>query len=774
MTNTPNLSSTENSSQQQADKRLIERLKACQKLTLEHAESRFGFFFRALDEHLMQKQQDAETNADERYFSDTLRSYRNHVSEFQRYFLGYLGEGFVKFKQGTLNTQGVVREDDQKLSLVEHHELEQSLASTSVATRVSGDNVELLWALNKRFSVLNGGAKIKDATNPISPIQYCESLRKALQATTVDVRGRLLAFNIFETAFLNDLEVPLVAVNEYLIQHGILPNLSVQSSSEDAGQSAAGDNASPQDWGDEENHSSQLEAAQEAVAEAISSAEHQAQLMRAIRDIQTRGAMNVSNSSEAKPTPVAEMRQGSSQAPPVAGSVAPGPITVFSNHQLVGALQSMQAQILDIRETVADQLSPLNTAQVTEKLSQQLEKEAKNGAVDPNDMHTIELVGMLFDYMLSDEHLPDNVKALLSYLHTPYLKIAFTDPGFFEQSEHPARLLLNNMAEAGVRWVSNDGSSQYDIYDKIKNTVSTILEEFDDDVRLLAELLLDFSSYTKKILRRQELMEKRAMEKVQGEEKLREVKVRVNDEVRSRTDGQELPSAVLLLLLQPWSDYMAFVLLRYGDDSDSWNKALSAVEEVIWSVKPKQSAEDRAKQLELQDPLLDQLEAGMENIGYDQGKSKKLIETLSSLQRSALMSKNMEVAPQPMRDKLETMAAEKAGQQAVVTEQLSDEEARLVESLKMIEFGTWFEFEGGRRLKVAWYNSKTLHYMLVDQMGKKVAMKSGVELARDMLNHRAKVIAGSTKPFFERALENIFHSLNQHSNDKTNSAVVGA
>ena len=54
-------------------------------------------------------------------------------------------------------------------------------------------------------------------------------------------------------------------------------------------------------------------------------------------------------------------------------------------------------------------------------------------------MQTIDLVGMLFEYMLSDEHLPDSVKALLSYLHTPFLKIAFIDKDFFEQPEHPAR-----------------------------------------------------------------------------------------------------------------------------------------------------------------------------------------------------------------------------------------------------------------------------------------------------------------------------------------------
>ena len=69
--------------------------------------------------------------------------------------------------------------------------------------------------------------------------------------------------------------------------------------------------------------------------------------------------------------------------------------------------------------------------------------------------------------MLSDENLPDSVKALLSYMHTPFLKLAFGDPGF-ERPEHPARVLLNSLAEAGTRFVGNDGSVQYDMYQKLR------------------------------------------------------------------------------------------------------------------------------------------------------------------------------------------------------------------------------------------------------------------------------------------------------------------
>jgi hypothetical protein len=123
-------------------------------------------------------------------------------------------------------------------------------------------------------------------------------------------------------------------------------------------------------------------------------------------------------------------------------------------------------------------------------------------------------------------------------------------------------------------------------------------------------------------------------------------------------------------------------------------------------------------------------------------------------------SKKAEPAPAPMRDKLEKIAAEKAGQALSEQTDISKEEEKIVENLKLIEFGTWFEFEGGKRLKIAWYNARTSHYMLVDQMGKKVAMMSGIEIAREMLAKRAKIIAGSSKPFFERALENIFQKLN--------------
>ena len=769
---------------------VIEWLKVCQKITSDRCAEVYGGFEQSFDEKLLDFVDTAKSNAEAASFQENLREFRLKNKEFRRFFLGYVAEGFVKFKNMQLETStGEEKFRGDMLSLVDNEDLEETIALSSVTHRAEEKFGEQLWFLHQRLGVINKGVPVDSSSNPVSPVQFCEALRKAIATMSVSTKAKIIAYKVFEQQFIPHLTEIFDDINAYLIKQNILPELS-QANSNGGGQrggvdmstfqqfdnvpgadrSSMGATQTPQFFGGPQPLPQSTVV---PTPDPNSPADvYQGRLVEAIKVLQNHIAYSGAPPVTGPAAGQYDMANNVIPAATAGGAAAPGmmpgrPVQVYSNQQVVTALQGLQQQASNASTGFADTptghiqaITPQVIAEVGERLAEELKKEGEGGEVDPVDMHTIELVGMLFEYMLSDEHLPDSIKAILSYLHTPFLKVAFLDKTFFEETEHPARLLLNSLAEAGTRWVSNDGTSQYEIYTKVKQTVSRVLEDFEKDVRLFAELLLEFSSYVKKIGRRQDLLEKRAMEKVQGEEKLREVKIRVNQEVRSRTDGKELPSAVLLLLLQPWSDYLAFLLLRYGDESESWRKSIEAVDNILWSIEPKKDPTEKTRQSELLDDLLDIIESGFETIGYDQTKGKKLIEALVSLQQMAMQSQKAEPAPAPMRDKLETQAAEKAGQSQEADQAVSPEEEKMVENLKMIEFGTWFEFDGGKRLKVAWYNSKTMHYMLVDQMGKKVAMKSGLELARAMLKGSAKVIAGSTKPFFERALENIFQSLN--------------
>ncbi|UTF59391.1 DUF1631 family protein [Gilvimarinus sp. DA14] len=747
-------------------------IEACVAATDDYVEQNFPTFWGDWIKSIEKREEHARSNKEQVALGEIIKLLQQRAVYIQRHYLELLHQCFKEFARRELVTAtGQERfARNEGLTLVDNSDLEETIAITSICHRSDSQLAEPLWALHQRLALLNGGKKIDERGNPVSPIQFCDTLRRALENLALDARTKVVGYKHFEAALIKPLAGLYEDLNAFLASQGILTNLrySAVMREESAEQAAPGlqdesgsDSAEAQSLKSQEpEQSAPRRRATDRIfadAENRDPAQYQQGLVSAIKLLQTHLGANLLAGGQSRSPAASPQRQNHASTTAHSAGAHAG------IEPLVGAVGVLQQQLATQAKVLADvsigEIQPQPVASVSSQLVDELKKSGdRDGRSD--EMYTIELVGLLFEYILSDDQLPDSVKALLSYLHTPVLKLAFIDKEFFENVDHPARVLLNQMAEAGARWVSNDGSSQYNIFEKIKTTVFQVLEKFGNDVKVFAEASLEFSSYIRNVSRRQDLMEKRAMEKARGEEKLREAKILVNTKVSHLIDGRDLPSPVLLLLLLPWSDYLSFVILRYGADSDSCQRALQVAQNLIWSVEPKLLEVDKVKQLEMQDALLQALQAGFETIGYEQNKSRKLLDAIAGLQKLALKSQKAEPAPEPMRAKLESMAAEKAGNVDIENTNASAEEAKLIEKLKLIEFGTWLEDDKGKRIKVAWYNHKTMHYMLVDQQGRKVAMSSALQMARAMIAGKLRIIAGSTKPFFERALENIYHSLN--------------
>ncbi|WP_053981324.1 DUF1631 family protein [Marinagarivorans algicola] len=697
-------------------------LKRCQAIAVEHAHQSFGPFVKALNHAFDVLIDRAKSNQEVAELSGIQRLFRKSNHELEDYYAGYVAEGFVKFKQHALCTQFNTGGDGE-LSLVDNLELEESLILSGIVQGVDSELAEPLWVLNQRMALINGGEPVVEASNPCAPVQFSESMRKASKLVPMTIPAAKTVLKTFGE-HLSRIAAEVVGdTNRYLAEQGLLQDLEYRQAKPKVAKREA------------------LESEVDALTGSDDkSAAYQSSLLGAIRGLQQTLA-SLSQSPQPLGAPVGN---------------------VLSNQQMIEALQAVQLQSMmnmPMVNAVPGQVTtPMNIAAMQQQLQAQL---ADKGRVGESDMHAIDLVGRVFEYMLRDDNLPDSVKAALSYLHTPFLKLAFIDPGFFENPDHPARVLLNNLAEAGIRWVGNDGTIEHNMLTKIRETVDRLLNEFTNDVKVITSVLLDFNSYTKNIVRRQELMEKRAAEKAQGEERLREVKFRVNQEVMTRTEEKDLPSSILLFLLQPWFDYLSFCLLRFGAESQQWVGALDLVDDLLWAINHKNNSDDVQVQKELIERLPADMQAGFEVIGYDADKAEKLTESIVDILRAAIAQEAPAPEPAPVRAEALKVVAEKkqATPLTPINEDVTDEEQRVIDGLKQIEFGTWFEFENGRRLKVAWYNARTMHYMLVNQVGKKEAMLTGLELARKMIAKTMHIVSGSSKPFFERALEDIYQNL---------------
>jgi Protein of unknown function (DUF1631) len=775
------------------EKIIMQHLKHCRDLTRGFAYRVFPIFWRQWCKQILEYADKAPSNKEQFHLFEVQSLLAAIQQPAEQEFCQNLTHYYLKFKNKSLNTlTGEERFTGDMLSLVENSDLEETIAITSITHRAESFFSEQLWALQQRLALLNDGEKLDERNNPSGPVQFCEALRTVLSSVDLDVKTKIIGYKIFDHEVVGQLDSLYDEMNQYLVQQNLLPNLRFISRPDTARPVVEGPiDDGVVDTGVDSVVKTMADTSPPAVNARLltgslsqKDALHQTTLLNSIRLLQAHIAqqhkvLSVDDKSLA-PISAANFNGAAnfnSAANYFNGSAsdsnnAATDLQVYNSLQLVQVLSLLQQDIYASSSRLLPDYSAAGIVMVAQNandLSLQMMKkiasENNKGAVDPADMQVIDLVGMLFEYMLSDQHLPNSVKALLSYLHTPFLKIAFIDTYFFEYPEHPARILLNNLAEAGVRWVGNDGSDQFDIFNKIKNTVFGLLKGFNNDALIFTELLIEFNAYTRHIARRQDLVEHRALQKIQGEEKLREAKFYVSQTVRSRIDSRDIPSVVLLLLLQPWSDYLSFLLLRYGENSESWHKAVTLIDDLLWSIETKKVHADKLALLDKQENLKALMFQGFETIGYEQAKARKLIGVVLTLQKMALQNRKAEAAPAPMRAKLEAMAAEKAGYIVELEQAQTHEEMQIIEQLKTVENGTWFEFEGGKRLKLAWSNQRTNHYMLIEQLGKKVSLFTGPQLAREMTGGKVRIISGSSKPFFERALENIYQIYNKRADN---------
>lgn len=772
-----------------------------QRITVRFSDELQEKFLPLAETRLLEMADTAKNNEHQWRLLQLSRDLRRQKALLAEAFRKYLIEGFHQFQHNKLGGKDTSKEDmSQDLSLVANDELEQNLASSSLSRRAETRFAEELFALNQRMAVLQGGRKLADDGNPLGPYQFAEALQAEIAVLKLDTRLTVLFYRIFEKILLDNLGEVYKSANDYLIRNGILPNLRYgvalkgaksnasagskppEATTETSGEAAVASTPPPA------SPSSSLSTRQAAVSQPDPAQEiaqagslvTQRQLYSAIRDLQqgvaqarmdaSQGTGHVSPAGNYPAGTHVSGRQDtghyspgyfSQPAYPAQGNAA---LAACAQSEVVTALSGVP--LIHYAETIEQvAVPPAMTVEQFQAVTVQLREQIGDEKhIDDDDGRIIDLVGMIFEYMLADKQLPDSVKAVLSYLHTPYLKAAFLDRRLFEKPEHASRQLLNCMAEAGTRWVNSSGESQFKVFPKIKSVVRRILTEFNSDVALFDELFAEMQEFCQKVEHSVGLMERRAREKAEGEDRLREVKRRVMLEVRKRMQGHELPSHIIVLLLHPWSDYLTFTLLRHGQESVLWQEGLDNIEDIIWSIQPKVDANERNRLMLIQESLQSRVQSALETIAYDQVKSNKLLDALSKSQMLALQNLETEPVAAERRAEMEAEVGEGLEQEVVDLDAFSEEEREVIENLRDIEFGTWIEFDQldqytNMCAKVAWFNSKTSRYMLVDRSGKQVAMKSGIEIARMILGSQARMLAGSGKPFFERALENIFARL---------------
>jgi hypothetical protein len=749
-------------------------LDSCQEMEFSHLRPLVDRMFENADVALLDFAEKAESNMAQSLFFDAMNEVRKKRSLIEQHFYAELKRGFVEFPVKPAGGGTPAGESEAAgLSLVDTDAVEAFVATQNAAGKLASRIMDRIFALKQRLAVVNGGDAIEENQIPGGPAWLGAAYQHAVEQLELEHKVRLVFIALFDKYVLGRADSLFDEYNKRLIQADILPNLRyevrkqaggieiIEKQVDDAGDSGQADGRNDEYTAESDQTPSEL--GDELFGRIC-------ELMSFRRN---RGAPgNGPYSGNVSPLRRSQERGAGMQAVGTDGGNTGGSGgPAAGGTSLVGQINSLQA---DLHRAGADGNSEefIENIEVDEGLIERLqgtladERDKIIGAVDRHnlssaDTDVIELVGMLFEYMLKDEHLPNVVKALLSLLHTPLLKVAVIDRSFFTHHGHSARKLLNDMTAAGNRWVE-ENHLERGIFPKMRETVDKVLLDFKEDVSLFDTLLEDFTAAVDELDKRASRVEQRTNEAANGQEKLLAARNRVQQEIRSLMQGKTVAQAASEFLQRVLADKLTFILLRSeaGDESPDWRQAVDLAARIVASTL----LDDDGQHTRLTHPELEALqdEIRQATSTLQQGDKEKLLNELFDLQQSIVGSEDISKVSAPVA----VVDDEPEAQASPGPAELSDEQKAMLEKLKDIPFGTWFEFrkpgEPVKRAKLSWRSTVTEKYMFVDQMGVKAAVVCMHELARCMLDGSAQMITNEKKPFVDRAL-NAIHRMLDHA-----------
>ncbi|MBK1889094.1 DUF1631 family protein [Undibacterium sp. 14-3-2] len=595
---------------------------------------------------------------------------------------------------------------DADLSLISYEEMDKKLALSRVSRTIELDSAEQYAALNMRLSHLLGRETLSIAQNPFRPDILLNALYSAWCQFDPEVGTHEMVLPLLRADILFDLEPILYEINSALVKKGILPDLqdSYKIRRNQNKTSTAVDDETEAKNAEQESHSQDIA---QKLKRYFSGAQHQQQAPRSNGNYSDHPGFT-SNPAESRLFQhLAEFQQN-----------------LKLNQMMSGAGEVMR--LSQMREHVADV--------------------ATTGV----EKHTLDLLSQVFDNVFRNQAIPAPVKELISVLQVPVLKAALIDKEFFFKDQHPARRLIDLLSRYSLSLDQNKGA-QDPLFQTMKRNVERVSQEFDQEIALFDEVVTDLESFIEKEEQANAQALEAPIKSAIRKEKIKQASIHANQEVAIRVGSGEVVAFVETFLESRWIKVLTLAYSVRDEKPHAVQDAIKTMDDLIWSVKPKFTLQDRQELLNRLPAILARLNKWLSLIKWEDADRVQFFAELSechaSIVRAPLelspdrqLELAVEAAQQATERRLEKRAeAEKNASQEELT---TDDE--FVDVVHQLERGIWIEFtqENAQiaRVRLAWVSPMRSLYIFTASEKEKSFSVSAKNLEQAFREKRAQIL----------------------------------
>lgn len=347
----------------------------------------------------------------------------------------------------------------------------------------------------------------------------------------------------------------------------------------------------------------------------------------------------------------------------------------------------------------------------------QIKEQAPAGSLTRADEGTIDLLSAVFDTVFRDQSISPEIRDLIRFLQIPVLKAALVDKNFFFQEAHPARRMIDLLSRMG--WEQHKDPDD-PLYQAMQRSVEKVSQDHEEELTVFTEAVNELEASIKAEEAAAAAAMAEPIAKALKQEKMSVAAKSAKDAVALRIGTGEVVAIVEAFLENKWVSVLTIAYSVEDEKPGAVNNATQTMDDLIWSVRPKITQDDRKKLIAKLPTLLSTLNKWLDVIKWQDSDRLQFFAELAECHASIVRAP-IEMSPERQVEIAMEVAqkdAERRLQLQAVTE-VKAEEAPPPDDDATIEVdslarGMWLEFEqedgSTRKVKLAWISPlKTLY-----------------------------------------------------------------
>jgi hypothetical protein len=529
---------------------------------------------------------------------------------------------FVDLRPGLRNLAAA------ELTLIEDEVVNHQIEVGRLAQRMREATEESIGRLNVIIAQLHGQIEARERENPFRPYLLARALHDAVKTSAGDDTRVRLLFEHLSEAMVEHLPGFYASLRSVFETSGVHGKFVAQRSRHAPGQRYFG--APGYDPRGAENVQQQLLPGLKRMFDSLSAVQAGETEHAALRANSGMQAHSVQEFLRGMLSPKRSF------LPPGSDSAQIRANSVQTVNPLLARLDACQQQAASATAGEGDGRNP--AADLRERLELQKASVMERMVVD--------VVGLLFDIILEDRHIPASLRQQIARLQIPILKAAVMEPELLHDEGHPARTLLNRIssAAAGVDPENADGRR---LKAEIERLATEILNGFTNDTGIFEDSLAAFERFLLESVRQDDRYAAQAIDAVESAERCSVLLANAMNMLCEVLPPLNVDKRVSDFLLRTWPHVLMLAARRDGEAGRAFGAADSLVQryrgmlpELIWSIQEKQTPEDRTALMRMLPGLVKGLREAFALIQLPEEETREILDVLVEMHTRILRGAN--------------------------------------------------------------------------------------------------------------------------------------